>query len=48
MDVAIFLRRANPHLLKDTLMITIMVLLPYVLFVLVIVESLTSGRDRRP
>jgi len=38
--------RANPHLLKDTLIITITVLLPYVLFVLVIVELLTS-RERR-
>ena len=40
--------RTNPHLLKDTLIITITVLLPYVLFVLVMVELLIGGRERRP
>jgi len=42
------IRRANPHLFKDTLMITLTALLPYVLFVLVTYESLISGRESRP
>lgn len=42
------IRRANPYLLKDTLIITITALLPYVLLELVTYELLTVGWERKP
>jgi len=41
------IRHANPHLFKDTLIITVTALLPYISLALVIVESLISDKERR-
>ena len=39
--------RANPHLIKDTMIITITALVPYVLIGLVAYELLASSKDRK-
>jgi len=39
--------RANPHLLKDTLLITVTALVPYVMIGLVAYELLTRSKDGR-